>query len=57
MAALHNLEREMQSENVVMRDLAERSSRESTSVRILTIIMLSEFFANVSSLNTLGTND
>ncbi|KAF2833642.1 hypothetical protein CC86DRAFT_400258 [Ophiobolus disseminans] len=40
MKALHNLEREACDENAITRQLAEKSSRDSTSVRILTIITL-----------------
>jgi hypothetical protein len=40
MAALQNLERQGQEENAMMRQLAEKSSHDSTSVRILTIITL-----------------
>jgi hypothetical protein len=40
MLALHNLEREAQEENVSIRQLAEKGSRDSASVRILTIITL-----------------
>ncbi|KAF2035537.1 hypothetical protein EK21DRAFT_96760 [Setomelanomma holmii] len=40
MLALQNLQRQGQEENAMMRELAEKSSRDSTSVRILTIITL-----------------
>lgn len=40
MSALQHLEREAYEENAMMRQLAEKSSRDSTSVRILTIITL-----------------
>jgi hypothetical protein len=40
MSALQNLEKEAHEENEIMRQLAEKSSRDSTSVRILTIITL-----------------
>jgi Mg2+ and Co2+ transporter CorA len=40
MFALQSLEREAQSENATMRQLAEKGNRDATSVRILTIITL-----------------
>lgn len=40
MTALQNLEREAQSEALAMQKLAKKSSRDSTSVKILTVIML-----------------
>jgi hypothetical protein len=40
MTALQNIEKQAQAENAMMRQLAEKSSQDSTSVRILTIIML-----------------
>ncbi|CAO2658701.1 Nn.00g064240.m01.CDS01 [Neocucurbitaria sp. VM-36] len=39
-AALHKLERQGQDENVIMRQLAEKSSHDSSSMRILTIITM-----------------
>lgn len=39
-SALQNLEIQGQEENAMMRQLAEKSSHDSTSVRILTIITL-----------------
>ncbi|OAL48748.1 hypothetical protein IQ07DRAFT_85531 [Pyrenochaeta sp. DS3sAY3a] len=39
-AALHKLERQGQDENLIMRQLAEKSSRDSSSMRILTIITM-----------------
>lgn len=39
-AALHKLERQGQDENIIMRQLAEKSSRDSSSMRILTIITM-----------------
>jgi hypothetical protein len=40
MLALQNLEQQGQDENAIMRQLAEKGSRDSASVRILTIITL-----------------
>lgn len=40
MTALQNLEKEAYSENAIMRQIAEKSARDSTSVRILTILTL-----------------
>ncbi|KAH7359966.1 hypothetical protein BKA66DRAFT_573713 [Pyrenochaeta sp. MPI-SDFR-AT-0127] len=39
-AALHKLERQGQDDNIIMRQLAEKSSHDSSSVRILTIITM-----------------
>jgi hypothetical protein len=40
MTVLQNIEKQAQAENAMMRQLAEKSSQDSSSVRILTIIML-----------------
>lgn len=52
MTALQNLERQAQDENAIMRELAEKSSRETSSVRILTIIMLIYLPCTVVSVST-----
>lgn len=51
MSALQNLEKEAYEENTMMRQLAEKSSRDSTSVRILTIITLIYLPCTVVSVN------
>jgi hypothetical protein len=51
MAALHSLEKEAQDENVIMRELAVKSSHDSSSVRILTIITLIYLPCTVVSVN------
>ena len=54
MKALHSLEEQACDENTMMRQLAEKSSRDSTSVRILTIITLIYLPCTVVSVSTLA---
>jgi len=52
MTAVQNLEKEAYEENAIMGQLAEKSSRDSSSVRVLTIITLVYLPCTIVSMNT-----
>lgn len=55
MLALQKLEEQAQNESSVMREIAEKTSQDSTSVRILTIIMLVYLPCTVVSVCMIGS--